>query len=511
MHLLIHFCGTGDTGETFYNNCEYLKQLTDLRIIFVEGCDHPQVCNAYLFPDLEEFARRFVSYLFTRKTTHNIVQSPTFLFIRTQYLSQVGINVAHSSLNLGDLNQAGITGIILSGYSRGAVVCFNVARALFNIAPEIPVDVIADQPVPGNYYPLFFNNAGRALDCHDLLNLKNVYFILGAYTGFVVENKTRYRNESHVAFFSQIVPHLSYTTQQTICVIPRESHHETETSVPCSSLYMHLYIAKSLHLKNILDLQVIENFTADIRRGYLPHPKPFPPSYQLQKIFGLSREVLYRYCDPLHPYPDIRRRLVIKSGQSLSDWWMSQDAQNFAPLKESINYLEKLLSKLSHINSKDCVITSTDIENLKQLYVISDQWLINSSQIGSRFYNKIEALRSNVGYILVKDCHINKAWLDQVKHESKHKAKYVVKIWAERNRHAWFKMGEIEKLNHDFEVYRTARELSDLQAKSNNKILCDNIDSWCEKHPNVDQARLNDLRYIREELLLDAKNNHSSK
>lgn len=49
--------------------------------------------------------------------------------------------------------------------------------------PKVPVDIVANQPVPGNTYQGPLTNARSIADCSDLTNLRNVSVILGAYTG----------------------------------------------------------------------------------------------------------------------------------------------------------------------------------------------------------------------------------------------------------------------------------------------------------------------------------------
>lgn len=66
MHLVIYFCGTDDTGSYgdqhdinyLFNNSEN-EPHTNIKALFVRGCDNPEVCNESIFPDLVGFAKRF--------------------------------------------------------------------------------------------------------------------------------------------------------------------------------------------------------------------------------------------------------------------------------------------------------------------------------------------------------------------------------------------------------------------------------------------------------------------
>lgn len=66
MHLVIYFCGTGDSGDGFPDQYDYVNKDAGVRTILVKGCDEPEVCNSGLFPDLKGFAHRFVSTLIER-------------------------------------------------------------------------------------------------------------------------------------------------------------------------------------------------------------------------------------------------------------------------------------------------------------------------------------------------------------------------------------------------------------------------------------------------------------
>ncbi|KTC84497.1 hypothetical protein [Legionella brunensis] len=184
MHLVAYFCGTGNPGNDFPGQYDYVNP-EHVKTIFVRGCEQPEVCNSQIFPDLKAFANRFVNALFKKGTGDNKDQleiSPD----DDKILEGIGIRLDRSS-GLVDLKGKPIESITLCGYSRGAVTCFEVARVLNKIAPHIPVDIVADQPVPGNCYQGPGTNAGSIADCSDLTNIRNVSVILGAYTGAMTE------------------------------------------------------------------------------------------------------------------------------------------------------------------------------------------------------------------------------------------------------------------------------------------------------------------------------------
>jgi len=183
MHLVIYFCGTGNPGADFIQGYDYANQ-PGIKTIFVQGCDTPQVCNSTLFPNLKEFAGRFTNKAFVAdgKELHLTRNLVGHVGIASEI--EVGKEMWNTPTNISnDDAEEEIESFTLCGYSRGAVTCFEEAKELFKIAPHIPVDIVADQPVPGNCYQGPGTNAASVADCSHLTNLRNVTVIAGAYTG----------------------------------------------------------------------------------------------------------------------------------------------------------------------------------------------------------------------------------------------------------------------------------------------------------------------------------------
>lgn len=53
MHIVIYFCGTGNIGTSFVRDYNYVEN-TNVKTIFVRGCEDPEVCNSIPFPNLIE-------------------------------------------------------------------------------------------------------------------------------------------------------------------------------------------------------------------------------------------------------------------------------------------------------------------------------------------------------------------------------------------------------------------------------------------------------------------------
>lgn len=194
MHLIIYFSGTEIVGEYDEGKMAEFKDVEGVSTISVRGCAHEEVCKSSLFPDLEKFAGRFVGSVFkTDEIGNKLRLTDTPLGDLKVGIRANGTNVEKqqllSSLDkprlLSDLDEPyplDVTRITLVGTSRGGVTCFNIARELQKIAPNIPVDIVANQPVPGNISPAPGSIAATVEDCTDLKNVKNASIILGTYT-----------------------------------------------------------------------------------------------------------------------------------------------------------------------------------------------------------------------------------------------------------------------------------------------------------------------------------------
>ncbi|KTD45481.1 hypothetical protein Lqui_2952 [Legionella quinlivanii] len=198
MHLVIYFCGTGNPGTDFLKGYDYVND-PNVKTIFVKGCHDREVCNGGTFPDLKGFTERFTKEVFEMREGK--------LYLSTSDLAskKVGISNPHSTVAAGD-EQKEITSVTFAGFSRGGVTAFLEAQQFKTFAPNVEVDVVADQPVPGNSYQIPGSNAANIADCSDCSNIKNATIILGAYTGVrqwvdlnvlskVPENYQAYKNQ----------------------------------------------------------------------------------------------------------------------------------------------------------------------------------------------------------------------------------------------------------------------------------------------------------------------------
>ena len=241
MHLIIYFAGSGEVDDeslSFYKDfASYITRETML--LSIAGCKHPEVCNTLYFPDLKRYAKRFVQKMFLNTGNRFVLKNAEE--------AKVGYFLS-SSQELSPGTE--ITSVTLCGHSRGAVTCFEVAKQLNQLAPQLPVDIVADQPVPGNCYETPGTNAASIADCRDLTNVRNVSVILGSCTGgyeynylpFFNKIKNLYRSLRHLAFFSQILPKLPIHAKRCVSVIPKSNHDEKDSD----DAHLHMQVAKSL-------------------------------------------------------------------------------------------------------------------------------------------------------------------------------------------------------------------------------------------------------------------------
>lgn len=503
--LVVYFCGTGASARSFYEFNDYLKSDNIITIV-VNGCESPNVCDTSIFPDLKGFARRFVEKLFVKKGKE--LQIPKGAKATTpapritaELESIVGINFTNSSQNLADQDEV-IGRILLCGFSRGAVTCFEVAKVLNRIAPEIPVDIVADQPVPGNMYPFPGSNAISIADCSDLKNLKNVTIILGAYTGKIhpshdsdLKTKNTFWNRFikffHYGFFSQIVPKLPFNAHRDLIIIPRTSHHHVPKNSPTGPQHMHMQIAKYLNAadKTLVSDEAVASEREKAHRKYTASedftPALFPKQNQLQRIFGLSPKQIYHYVDELHPTPGLRHGYQLEQDETLIAWWNKHDKQ------ASLFSTQLTKNLVSVIETTDI----NDVDSLKMLFSHADKWLLLKADTASSRYFQVESLRNNIQQRLI-DKGVDEAELRSMQYQNLKDTNYFLKHWTTVSTNAsYFKTDATRQLTLAFKAHAEAE-----QSLENDNVLLKALDTWLINKQGSKSKRMEDVIEIREHL-----------
>jgi hypothetical protein len=492
MHLVIYFCGTGNPGSSFYEHSTYLEQ-PNIKTIFVEGCDKPEVCGSGFFPDLKAFARRFTNKVFEKEEGDELVVNP-------YELETVGVNQDYTSKNLSQIDEDDpIESITLCGYSRGAVTCFEVAKELNKIAPYIPVDIVADQPVPGNCYQGPGTNAASVADCSNLRNLRNVSVILGAYTGTMykdnAQNEEDMTNPIHRGFFSQIVPKLPHTANRDLIVIPRESHHQTLANSPDGSEHMHMQVARYLNQqdKQLVSDEAVKENTNRARGTYNQHenqgyqnPTLFPQQTKLQSFFGLSKKDAYLHIDKLHPKAGMRVGYDLGPEEKMIDWWTKHD-------KNTSRFSTKLTKALVQSIEKT---DASDEMSLKKLFAEADKWLLLKADTSSSRYYQVEALRNNIYDRLTGNMAMDKSELATVNRSNLHDTNYFLNHWTVVSKAAsYFKTKATLELDKAFSEHAQAKP-----SQENDQKLMTALDQWIENKKDSSSKRYDDVIKIKEQL-----------
>ena len=493
MHLVIYFCGTGNDGRTFFNQNQYLNN-PGVQTIFVEGCDKPNVCNSELFPDLKGFAKRFTKKVFKKGEgdQHSLVIDTA------QNIQSVGVNLVHCSSDLKQLDEDDpIESITLCGYSRGAVTCFEVTRQLKKIAPNIPVDIVADQPVPGNCYQGPGTNAASIADCNDLTNLRNVSIIIGAYTGATYQDGERTVNPIHRGFFSQIVPKLPRTATRDLIVIPRESHHQNLMNAPEGAEHMHMQVAKYLNKqdKNLLSDATVKSKIDNARAQYTEYddePTLFPKQTKLQGIFGLSKEDAYLYADKLHPSVGLRNGYTLEENEPLIHWWKKHD-------KNTSRFSTKLTKNLvKSIQKTD----ANEVESLKNLFAECDKWLIIKENSCTSRYYQVEALRNNIYHKLIEQMKVEQSELAIINRQNLQGANYFQNHWNFISKAvSYYKTDETRKLDEAFAKHAKIEPEIGKSFVEKDKELLAAVNVWLTNKKDSKSKRWDEVIKIKEHLM----------
>jgi hypothetical protein len=167
MQLVIYFGGSSETDTEWMAFCRDYNYSENDALLIIAGSKHREVCNSFLFPDLKGFAKRFTKSVFR-------LNKNSELFINSTNQLKAKVGILGSNID----RDTKLTSITLCGASRGGVTCFEVAKELNKLAPNLPVDIIADEPVPGNLYQIPGTNAANIADCRDLKNIRSVSVVL---------------------------------------------------------------------------------------------------------------------------------------------------------------------------------------------------------------------------------------------------------------------------------------------------------------------------------------------
>lgn len=513
MHLVVYFCGTGDSGFNFSNeHAEYAHELkaNNTQTLIVHGCQHEEVCNNGLTPDLEGFANRFMNKVFTKNKNGDVILSrPSSAELaqlgvgiqpgdarwvadyRAQTYVQVPLNQQRKSYQqyVGTVRNGfedqhePIESITFVGYSRGAVTCFTAAKVKEQMGIDVPLRIVANQPVPGSLYALPGTNAATVADCSKLKHVEAVDLTIAAYTGATstLGLVGKLQKMFHRLFFSQIIPKLPTENCTTnLEVIPRDNHWEGGLT---GAQHLQMNLTKQLAKAGLLAPSIAEDKKAVVTDYYRRNRPVFPDAAQVQRAFGANIAHMYDHVDPHY----IEKLKPQEYQEFLYKWWQAQETQ---ASRFSTKLTKDLLSTM-----RDRNYVSAN-EKLIDIFTEADAWLLAKEGTGSSRYAQVMKLRESVRERLLHKCdNVSEMEdrLDNINRNLIQTTHYFEKQWQRESKAtSWFKTDATRELDKAFKEHAQAEKPS----LENDEQLLAAMDKWLEsKEPTGEAFKSSSSRY----------------
>ena len=205
--IVFFFAGTGRTAEEYKREHEgFLDFPGDVIRIYVNGCQDRRVggLGGALSPDLTVATRKIAGAFTSDKNCVNL----NLQKLQNEFGSAIIIDT-----KINNTASNSIESIALEGYSRGAVQTLAVASELNKF--NLPIDIIANQPVTGEKYngkPLFKTYK----DVSACINIRSA-------TTLYAMHETRV-NPLHDCFFTTMKPVFGSITQSKEILLPQQIH-----------------------------------------------------------------------------------------------------------------------------------------------------------------------------------------------------------------------------------------------------------------------------------------------
>lgn len=256
--VIFFFAGTGDDGEYYSRQKEHESKFEqDVIRVYIRGCQEERVGNGFLFPDLE-IAANNVRGAFNGNQLN-----------LDRLRENFGDGLCKIEGDAVDTNQTvDVDQIALEGFSRGAVTTYAVAKKLDDL--DIPLDIIANQPVPGETtlsQPL----VTKYSDLSNCRNVRSATTFLATYNlenGFIQNY-----------FFRQMMAKFPSGTQVANFFIPHQQHLDWFSDSPIPA-HINKQFSEYGYAKPRKD-------SARISSWYDSHPECyFTPREFTQQIYG---------------------------------------------------------------------------------------------------------------------------------------------------------------------------------------------------------------------------------
>lgn len=293
--VIFIFAGTRDTAKNMAENLDNKfispePEQDDVIRIYVDGCQHSHVGGSIINPDFNIVSNNI------KKSFNN---------------AELDIEKLKNSLGTAIVikgprteNPIKVEQIGLYGFSRGAVTTYAVAKNLDDL--NIPIDIIANQPVPGQAQA---NKAdGPYKRYHDLSECKSIRSVFTYLASYNLENGI-FENK----FYKQMVPKLpkhfylqrSFFGEQSgvsmsiscqphceTILLPHQQHLQSSKD----NTLINWYIQNNLLEKGYTRMQFEDNYEKTLQAFY--DKVYFTPKEFCQEIFGeesgaIKRDSIY--------------------------------------------------------------------------------------------------------------------------------------------------------------------------------------------------------------------------
>jgi len=258
---------TGLKGEHYFDHQLDRSFPDDVIRVYLESCIHPKIGNGLFFPDFNIVSKAI------RNSFEKNTQSIDILQLRRHLGSGIYTIISEDTPQ----TPIQIESILLTGYSRGAATLPIIAKAIDELG--IPIDIVADRPVPGKGSQ--WANPSES-DLSSCKNIRSATTIMAAHH--------RYNGHGFLyPFFNQLLPRYPADTKSQCFMIPYHWHFDPPQS---PYIFYHIYQAiknqgyfKSTHNNDVEPEVFLKGlYEQNDSTPYLKNC--FPPRKFLQPILG---------------------------------------------------------------------------------------------------------------------------------------------------------------------------------------------------------------------------------
>lgn len=208
--ILFVFAGTGLGATGIHNDYESEPFNDDVVRVYFNGCQDRNIGGAAL-PGIGIISPNLDTVGSKLRTCFDNNANLSLDTLKAQFGQSIIIEPQdiESKVEVDSIN--------LTGFSRGGVTTFAAARHLDDLGK--PINIYAEDPVPGNSKSSAKKNSSEFYKNHDLrncTNIKHAEVSLGVYKNNV--------NRLHNKFFRQMAPLFSTNCDASVYVVPKTHH-----------------------------------------------------------------------------------------------------------------------------------------------------------------------------------------------------------------------------------------------------------------------------------------------